>query len=334
MSATNDGSAPVLNVIIGPTAAGKSVIAMALARRFDLAIVSADSRQVYRGFDIGTAKPSVAERAEVMHFGIDVLEPERRYSAHAWATDAHRWMPQAVAAGRAPLVVGGTGFYIRALVRPLAPAPPLDEERRVRLERWLVMQDHSVLQRWCATLDPVRAGLGRTQLLRAIETALLAGTRLGDIHAAHQARKSETENGDVGDERDVTAKVERADSQRVRYLVVDPGPPLAHRIHLRVHEMIETGWVNEIEQLMQTVPEDAPAWLASGYGVMRDHVRGHLTRAQATERVLIETRQYAKRQRTWCRHQITEGPVTRISSLEPDAVDRAIQWLNGTESGT
>ena len=334
MSATHDGATPVLNVITGPTAAGKSAIAMELARRFNLAIVSADSRQIYRGFDIGTAKPGVAERAEIAHFGIDVLEPELRYSAHAWATDATGWMQQAIAARQAPVVVGGTGFYVRALVRPLAPAPTLDEERRVKLERWLAPQNISVLQRWCATLDPARAGLGRTQLLRAIETALLSGKRLGEIHAEHEAAKSNARRPDFAHEREVGATGKRADSPRVRYLVVDPGPPLADRIHLRVHEMIETGWTNEIEELMQTVPEDAPAWLASGYGVMREYVRGQLTRAQATERVFIETRQYAKRQRTWCRHQLTEGTVTRISSIDPDAVDRAIQWLNGTESRT
>ena len=307
---------------------------MELARRFNLAIVSADSRQIYRGFDIGTAKPTRAERAEVTHFGIDVLEPQFRYSAHAWATGANRWMHQAIEAGQSPVVVGGTGFYVRAVVHPLAPAPALDEGRRVKLERWLALQDLSVLQRWCATLDPVRAGLGRTQLLRALETALLSGTRLGDIHADHRDRTSNARHPENVQERDVHAPIARAESQPVRYLVVDPGRPLADRIELRVHEMIETGWIHEIEQLMQTVPEDAPAWLSSGYGVMREHVRGRLTRAQATERVFIETRQYAKRQRTWCRHQLADGPVTCISSLEPDAVDRAIQWLNGPESRT
>ncbi len=305
---------------------------MALARRFNLAIVSADSRQIYRGFDIGTAKPSLAERAEVTHFGIDVLQPELRYSAHAWATDAKAWMRQARAAGQASVIVGGTGFYVRALVRPLAPAPALDEDRRAKLEHWLAKHDLATLQRWCATLDPARAGLGRAQLSRAIETALLAGIRLGDIHAEHTARTAGVDGASLIYKREANAADERAVLPRVRYLVVDPGPPLAERIRVRVHEMIDAGWIAEIEGLMQTVPDDAPAWLASGYGVMREHVRGQLTREQATERVLIETRQYAKRQRTWCRHQLTEGPVTRISSVEPDAIRRAVQWWNGTES--
>ncbi|MEP6834704.1 MAG: tRNA (adenosine(37)-N6)-dimethylallyltransferase MiaA [Gemmatimonas sp.] len=323
MSPVNDGTPTVLNVITGPTAAGKSSIAMALARRFNLAIISADSRQIYRGFDIGTAKPSADDRRDIPHFGVDVLDPEVRYSAHAWASDANAWLQQAVSDGKAPIVVGGTGFYVRALVRPLAPAPALDEDRRKRLERWLAQQDFTLLQRWCTVLDPARSGLGRTQLARAIETALLAGTRLGDVHAQH-----------AHDEQDINAPHKCAGMWQVRYLVVDPGLPLSDRIRLRVDEMMAAGWEREIEKLMQTVSEDAPAWLASGYGVMRDHVRGLLTRDQATERVVIETRQYAKRQRTWCRHQLTEGPVTRISSLDPDVVDHAVHWLNGTESRT
>lgn len=340
MSTTDDAIASVLNVITGPTAAGKSMIAMELARRFNGAIISADSRQIYRHFDIGTAKPSAAEMAEVPHFGIDVVDPQLRYSAHAWANDASSWMGEAVSAGRTPIIVGGTGFYIRALVRPLAEAPTLDTERRQRLERWLAQYELPMLRAWCKVLDPARAELGRTQLLRAIETALLSGVRLGDIHAEHQPGDASASRGAINEQpvNGIDAKTPLADlhrahaqSRAVRYLVVDPGPPLADRIRLRVNQMIDIGWLREIEQLMETVPSDAPAWLASGYGVMRDHARGSLSRDQAIERVVIETRQYAKRQRTWYRHQLTEGPVTRISSLEPDAVDRAVRWLNGAE---
>ena len=332
MSSENHDATPILNVITGPTASGKSMIAMELARRFNGAIVSADSRQLYRGFDIGTAKPSAAEMAAVPHFGIDVLDPELRYSAHAWANAANLWLQEALATDHAPLIVGGTGFYIRALVRPLAAAPLLDQERRNKLERWLAQQELSVLKQWCAKLDPARAELGRTQLLRAIETALLSGVRLGDVHAKQQEEALGLARTDVHNEQPDGVRAASPKLRRVRYLVVDPGPPLAERIRLRVHQMIEIGWVKEIEQLMDTVAPDAPAWLASGYGVMREHVRGVLSRDQAIERVVIETRQYAKRQRTWCRHQLTEGPVTRISSLDLDAVDRAIKWWHGVES--
>lgn len=301
---------PVLRVITGPTAAGKSAIAMELARRFNRALISADSRQVYRGFDIGTAKPHAAELREVPHFGVNVLNPDERYSAHAWARDATGWMRTALELERHPLVVGGTGFYIRALVSPLSPAPTLDSERRQRLGLWLAERDVATLQQWCTRLDPARAHLGRTQLLRAIETALLAGTRLGDAHVEHA----------------------NAGSAPVRYLVVDPGDSLANNIKQRVDAMLSQGWEEEVQGLMDTVPESAPAWLASGYGVMRQYVRGALPRSAAIERIIIETRQYAKRQRTWCRHQLVEGPVTRISPNEPHALDRAIAWLTDTES--
>ncbi|MGV3709126.1 MAG: tRNA (adenosine(37)-N6)-dimethylallyltransferase MiaA [Gemmatimonas sp.] len=300
---------PVLSVITGPTAAGKSAVAMMLAARFNLSIVSADSRQVYTGFDIGTAKPTVRDREQIPHYGIDVLDPRNRYSAHAWAGDAARWMDGSTAAGRGSVIVGGTGFYIRALVRPLADAPVLDVERRAKLEQWLLGLSFETLQAWCRALDPARAGLGRTQLLRAIETALLSGTRLGDAHAAPAA-----------------------ETRPVRYLVVDPGPPLADQIRSRVHQMVEDGWPDETLRLMQSVPPDAPAWLSSGYGVMRQHVSGELSRTDAVERIVIETRQYAKRQRTWCRHQLNEGPVTRISPRDPDAMERAAAWWEGAET--
>ena len=307
--------APVLNVIVGPTAAGKSALAMALARRFNLALISADSRQVYRGFDIGTAKPSREELAEVSHFGIDVKDPMDRYSAHEWASSVPGWIAESRSLGKDALLVGGTGFYLRALLRPLAPAPNLDEGRRARLEGWFDTQDLETLRRWCARLDPKRAHLGRTQLLRALETALLSGQRLGDVHAAHN--------------RDSAVQ---AEPLPVRYLVVDPGAPLAERIQARVQRMVQAGWLDEVQSLISTVPPTAPAWLASGYGVMRQHVAGALSRDAAIERVVIETRQYAKRQRTWFRHQITEGPVTRISPDEPRALDRAIAWMNGMET--
>lgn len=318
MSAKTDA----LRVIIGPTAAGKSAIAMELARWFGLSIVSADSRQVYRGFDIGTAKPDARDLNEIPHYGISMHDPRDRYSAHAWAVDSLGWMQQARLAGREPLIVGGTGFYVRALVRPLAPAPALDNGRRAALAKWFAGQSLDELRRWCRRLDPARAALGRTQIERAIETALLAGTRLGDIHDEHRRTTAPPTDQDT------------TDAMPVRYLVVDPGPTLADRIRARVGAMVDAGWLDEVSQLLRDVPATAPAWLASGYDVMRQHVTGTLDRATAVERVVIETRQYAKRQRTWCRHQLREGPVTRVSPLDADAIDTAIAWWNGTETRT
>ena len=117
---------PELRIIAGPTGAGKSALALRLAQRHGCRIISADSRQVYRGFDIGTAKPSREERAAVPQLGLDLAEPTERWNAARWAEDARGWIAEDLVAGRIPLVVGGTGLWLQALVRPLAAEPPLD----------------------------------------------------------------------------------------------------------------------------------------------------------------------------------------------------------------
>lgn len=296
-----------LRVVTGPTAAGKSALAFALAARHDATIVSADSRQVYRRFDIGTAKPSAEERERVPHRGIDVVDPTERYSAARWAVDAERWIDEARRAEREVLVVGGTGFYLRALFSPLFAEPALDPARRLELQRELGSLATPDLRRWCERLDPSRAHLGRAQLLRAIEVALLTGERLSDLHA----------------------RPVRAPRFRARYLVVDPGPLLADRIEQRVDRMFDAGWGDEVGGLMNGVPEDAPAWNAAGYEAVRDQLRGLVAPAAARERVIIETRQYAKRQRTWMRHQLDAALVTRIDPTAPDALERAERWWSG-----
>ncbi len=295
---------PPIAVICGPTAAGKSALALALAREMPTTIISADSRQIYRGFDIGTAKPTRDERAQVPHVGIDVAEPTERWSAWQWASAARVAMAEARAAGRVPLVVGGTGFYIRALIAPLAPIPPLDERARQALARWLDTLAPHDLQRWCSRLDAPRASLGPTQWRRAIEVALLTGVPLSTWHA--QAR-------------DLPAL-------SVRYLVVDPGTPLADRIATRVHGMLDAGWADEVDRLQSAVPETAPAWQATGYEVMRAWRRGQVTRDQAIHTVTVQTRQYAKRQRTWFRHQLGEAPVLRVDPQAASDVARAQHW--------
>ena len=312
-------STTVRRIIVGPTAAGKSALAMHLARTRGLAIVSADSRQVYQGFDIGTAKPSRADREAIPHYGVDVVPPTVRYSAHLWAADALRWCDEAVTAGTPPLIVGGTGLYVKALVSPLDAVPTLDPDRREALAAWLGASTLDELTRWCRRLDPARAHLGRTQLLRAVETALLAGTRLSDaLRSSHEAAADDVST-----------------AAPVRYLVVDPGPVLAERIAHRVHQMIADGFVQEVERLRQSIAHDAPAWSASGYRVVRDALEGPggaRALEAAIERVIIETRQYAKRQRTWFRHQLPAPQVTRIDPGATDALDQALAWWDHEES--
>jgi tRNA dimethylallyltransferase len=287
---------------------------MELARSYGAAIVSADSRQIYRGFDIGTAKPTVDDRASVRHFGIDIAEPAERYSAARWAVDAREWMEEARRDGKGAVLVGGTGLYLKALVSPLFPAPPLDTERRAKLEREMESLSLEELRRWCRELDPARAHLGRTQLTRAIETALLAGSRMSDLHAAHNSRAEAAE-----------------EFLAACYLVVDPGTVLASRIEARVDGMIENGWSEEILGLSRITSPDAPAWKASGYITMRSYVKGALDLSSSRERVIIETRQYAKRQRTWFRHQLPAAAVTHVNPDDSRALAIARDWWEKAE---
>jgi tRNA dimethylallyltransferase len=297
-----------LRVICGPTAAGKSAIALALALEYTGTLISADSRQIYRDFDIGTAKPTGSQLKAVPHCGIDIVAPTERYSAHDWARAASEWAGEAVASGRTPVVVGGTGFYIKALFQPLFDAPDVSADDRKELEHFMAGMSVADLRRWCEVLDAPRAHLGRSQLSRAIETVLLTGHRISDMHATRS----------------------REATMSPRYLVVDPGASLAARIETRVDEMIDAGWPNEVAVLDQTLSKDAPAWKASGYMTMRLVARGELDLSSARERIIIETRQYAKRQRTWFRHQLGDASVTHVDPGQPDWQATVHRWWKET----
>ena len=292
-----------LTIITGPTGAGKSALALALAETHGALLVSADSRQIYRGFDVGTAKPTAAERARVTHAGVDVADPTERWSAGRWAREAAGWLADAEASGRPAIVCGGTGLWLRALVTPLAPVPDLPERRRAALATALSAMPTEELRRWVAALDPARAALGRAQLLRATEIALLTGTRHGDALAT-------------------AAPARRA----ARWLVVDPGPALDDRLATRLHRMVADGWEAEVRDLLHSVPADAPAWNACGYREVREVVAAGRSIDGVVERVRIATRQYAKRQRTWLRHQLAGEAVTRVETVGVAARDAAFRW--------
>ena len=294
-----------LPVITGCTGAGKSTVAMAIAARHPVLIVSADSRQIYRHFDIGTAKPTAAERHRVPHAGIDIAEPVERFNAARWAQVAERAVAEARAGGLTPLIVGGTGLYLRALFEPLFHEPPLDPEARLAIESDLTPRSTAELQRWVAQLDPPRAHLGRTQLLRAIEVALITGVPISTWHA--EAR--------------------RPARFAARYLLADAGEALAPRLAARLDEMLRAGWLDEAQRLAARVPADAPAWKATGYAAARRMADGSLDPVAGREEIVVSTRQYAKRQRTWMRHQLPAGQVTRVDTRGmTQAIDEALGW--------
>ncbi len=308
--AGSERALPVVRVVCGPTAAGKTHAAMLCASFADVAVISADSRQLYRGFDVGTAKPAPAEREAVPHHGIDVLEPTERASAAWWASRAEGWIRESIAAGRTPLVVGGTGLYLRALFGELFDEPPMDPARRGELQAELGALPTDELRRWVERLDRPRAHLGRTQLLRAAEIALLTGRRMSEL--LHERRT--------------------VPRWRARYLVVDPGPALAGRIAERTGAMFAAGWADEVRRLLETVPPGAPAWNASGYGAVREMVQGRISFDEAEERVIIETRQYAKRQRTWFRHQLAGADVTRLDAGSAVVAGPLRRWWGETDA--
>ena len=301
-----------LRIICGPTGAGKSSLALELAAAKDAAIVSADSRQIYCYFNLGTAKPAREDCVRVTHYGVDVAEPTERYSAARWASEAEEWMECAAEIEKMPLIVGGTGLYIKALVEPLFEAPELDPVQRARLEQELEAKSLNELRSWCRTLDLVRAHLGRTQLTRAIETALLTGMRISDLHTEHKAAAP-------------------VNPLEVQYLVVDPESTLAERIERRVDAMLEDGWAEEVRELIDNVDADAPAWKASGYNAVRDYVEDRCDLSTARQRVIIETRQYAKRQRTWFRNQLPEAAVTRVNPEDSRAAALVREWWERAE---
>jgi tRNA dimethylallyltransferase len=307
MSSNVDSAASSLRVIVGPTGAGKSALALALAEAFGGSIVSADSRQIYQGFDIGTAKPSRDERAQVPHDGIDVAPPSDRWSAARFATAASGWISGVTACGRTPVVVGGTGFWISALVAPLADVPDIDREKRDALDTILRGMTASALHAWCARLDPPVSARGHAQWRRGIEVALLTGRRLSDWH------------------RDAPAPNPRA----VRYLLVDPGPSLDAHIAARIDAMFAAGWVDEVRALAQVVPPAAVAWKACGYERLRVTLESDESMARTADAIRRETRQYARRQRTWFRRQLLHGPVTHLDPGAPDAWEVARAWWTG-----
>ena len=314
MSSNADSAAPearaVLRIVCGPTGAGKSALALSLAARHGLTIVSADSRQIYRGFDVGTAKPGLADRERVRHEGIDVADPGERWSAARWAGDAARWIARA--GTDRVLVVGGTGFYLRALASPLFDEPSLDAARRRALQEELGALGLDELRRRCHATDPERAHLGRTQLLRAIEVFALTGRRLSELQRER----------------------ERKAGFRARWLVADPGARLHAQVAARLDAMLDAGWVEEARALRRDVPTDAPAWQACGYREILDHLGGGRDLAATRTAILIATRQYAKRQRTWFRHQLAGADVRRVDPHDPHSADVVERWWHDPAEGT
>jgi len=275
---------PLTPVLVGPTAVGKTAVVAALAALVPLTVLSADARQVYRGLDVGTAKPDAELRRRVPHLGLDLIAPGERYSAGRFARDAAGWLAETRAAGRLPVVVGGTGFYIRALADGLFREPSLEPERRERLRAWTAALTVPELARWAGRLDRRYAGGGRQRAARAVEVALLTGRALSWWQ--REARETGV--------------------MRPWYIhLTVPRETLHRRIAERVDRMLASGLVAEVERTLAAgVAATAPGLDGVGYREVVAVWHGRAPAAGLRDAIVIATRQYAKRQETWFRHQL------------------------------
>lgn len=297
---------PPLVLLVGPTAAGKSSLAVEIASSFGGEIVSADAMQVYRGLDIGTAKATMDERDRVPHHCIDLVGPEHRFSAGEYARAANAAIKGIRARRRPAFVVGGSGFYVRALVDGLAPLPDQDSTWRKTLEEIEERRGLQHLYRMLSGLDPAWAakvgGSDRQRILRGLEVTLRVGEPMSDVLAR--------EGWSVPPERKQEA---------VWVGLTWSRELLRERIARRVDEMIAAGWVDEVRRLLaEGVPRDAPALRAIGYRELAEHVEGDLSLAVARDRIVTATRQYSKRQLTWFRKQTPARWFTRREDNDAD----------------
>jgi tRNA dimethylallyltransferase len=272
-------------ILAGPTASGKTALAIELAERFGAEIVGADSRQIYRGMPIGTAAPSADQRARVPHHLVAFLDPHERYSAARYVVDARRAIDAIAARGRRAIVAGGTGFYLRALCGDVALDAAYDPALRARLAAEARVHPPEVLAEWLAALAPARAAAiapnDPYRVARALEIAL-AGRTHGRESAGH------------------ALPTLRADGIPFVKLVlaVEPGV-LEERIGQRVDAMLAAGLVEEAER----VGGDAVAADAVGYREALAYAAGWSTAAELRAQLIRNTRRYAKRQATWFRSE-------------------------------
>ena len=289
--------APLL-CIVGPTASGKSALALRLARELDGEILSADSMQIYRGFDIGTGKPSAGERELVPHHLLDVAEPLEIWDAARWAERAAQLVVELRARGKLPIVCGGSFLWVRALIYGLVEAPRGDEALRARHRELAEQGGRAALHARLAEIDPASAQRlspnDFVRVSRALEVFELTGVPMSQVQAQHGFREQRFPARLVG-------------IQRAR-------PELNQLIAERVKSMLAAGWVAEVESLIARGLGGARAMASVGYRQISEALGSGAARNEAalSEAVVRATRVFARRQRTWLRDQPVEW-------LPPDA---------------
>jgi tRNA dimethylallyltransferase len=276
---------PVLIAVVGPTASGKSDLALTIAERFGGEIVNCDSVQLYRHMDIGTAKTPAGERRGIAHHLVDVLNPDELFTAGDYSRAARAIVAEIASRGRVPVVAGGTGFYLRALLHGLSEGPTRDVALRERLARRPPAYLHKLLSR----IDPVSAARvhpnDASKLIRALEVCLLTRKPMTEMFRTQTSRPLEG----------------------FRVFKVGTNPPkgaLAERIAVRARKMFEHGLLDEVRHILSLgYQQDAKALQSIGYREAVLCLTAGMTVGEAIERTTIATRQYAKRQRTWFRRE-------------------------------
>jgi tRNA dimethylallyltransferase len=312
--------------LAGPTAVGKSALALALAEQHGGEIISVDSMQVYRGLDIGTAKPTAAERARVPHHLIDVADLTEAFDAAKFVSLAQQAVLEIQSRGRFPIFCGGTGLYFKAYLEGLGDAPASDEKLRAELEAAPLVELLRELER----RDPITFARIDRQNPRRVIRALEVIRLTGEPFSAQRARW-----GEAPDEPTPVTEGSRGRSPHQMICLSRPAADLHARINLRVDEMFAAGLVDETRQLLQHGLEaNKTAMQAIGYRQVVEHLRGERSLPETIELVKIKTRQYAKRQLTWFRKHASAQWV----ELQPgvpltDVCNRLAKQISGSQPG-
>ncbi|UVE46238.1 tRNA (adenosine(37)-N6)-dimethylallyltransferase MiaA [Pseudomonas chlororaphis] len=316
---------PPAILLMGPTAAGKTDLAIELTKVLPCELISVDSALVYRGMDIGTAKPSKEILAEFPHRLIDILDPAESYSAADFRTDALAAMADITARGKIPLLVGGTMLYYKALLEGLADMPPADPQVRAELEEEAARLGWQALHDQLAAIDPESAARihpnDPQRLTRALEVYRVSGLSMTAHRLRQSAQSTEAAASGRGQLPYTVANLAIAPANR---------QVLHERIAQRFTIMLEQGFVDEVVALRSRSDLHAglPSIRAVGYRQVWDHLDGKLTFAEMQERGIIATRQLAKRQFTWLR---SWADLHWLDSLDCDNLPRALKYL-GTVS--